>query len=165
MKKMTLLLATLLAVLATTLTTPAQPVKGDYELTLAGSGSVVNDLKDNAFGLSGDLGLYLSDAIKISVEQGVAYSSMGDSAVGETGVGLTYNIQHKKLGALVPFLGGHAVALYGNTPLTWAAGPVGGLKFYVAKKAFLYGKVGYNFMLNGPKNDALNYGIGVGFNF
>lgn len=163
---MTMLAASLLVLVFSTYSTNAQPTQGDFEFTLAGGGASSHDLDDNAVGLTAGLSYFVTDNIETGIRQGIAYNDVnGSSFIGTTEVALDYNL---RLGIFVPFIGIQANATYGDTSLTWHAGPEAGAKLYFGESVFLFGKAAYDFRLddrNGAGQDRLRYTLGVGVNF
>ena len=148
-------------------------VKGDWELTLGGSGASNNDLDNSLGGINFSVGYFLTDMWELSVRQSANYSNgNGDNAEfdGSTLAALDY---HFGTGKFRPFVGVNAGGLYGeNTNETWAAGLEAGAKFYVLPKTFLFALVNYEWTFedsDGAEDNfddgAFLWTVGVGFNF
>ena len=160
----------LIVLLTAALTAPAfaqrGPDQGDWELTLSGSGSNDRDFDEGEFSITGDLGQYVTPELLLALRQTVSYVSAGDdNFFASTRVAADYHFDLG--GALVPFVGGNIGYVYGGRVRdTVAAGPEGGVKYYMRDDAFLFGRVEYQFFFrSNDLDDRVIYTIGAGFNF
>lgn len=143
--------------------TNAFGVNEGWTLTLSGAGQT--QLKgDHGSSFGVDLGLGKEGKLLLPVEGGVrqsfGYQSEGSDTVFATKLYLDVFPVHFKRFELG--LGANAGAAYGNTPLTWTAGPEAVIRFWAAKNVGLYGRVEYPLDLNRREfGDRLNYVIGA----
>jgi hypothetical protein len=149
----------------------AQFQAGDYELTLSGQGSNGPDFNGTQFSVDGTLGYFLTKEFELALRQTVSYSdfSGGDGSAwsGSTRVGAYYNID---LGRIVPYVGANIGYVYGDINDTFAAGPEGGVKFFVNSTTFVKLGVEYQFFFDqdDDASDAFSdgqfiYSLGIGF--
>lgn len=125
------------------------PRAGDYEITLAGTGSNDKNFDNGSFGLSGSWGQYITDTWSWSIRQGLNYSSVADDDAwnGSTRLGLDYNFMPGQ--RLRPFIGANIGAIYGeNVNDTGIAGPEIGLKYYIKPQTFVYLQTEYQFQFD-----------------
>jgi hypothetical protein len=170
MKKLmiTLILRTVFVLAVLPLTLPAQPVQGEWEMTLGGNGNSEKDLDNAALGLNFGVGYYCTPQLEVSIRQ--SFNHSGDTWNGATALGADW---HFDLNKFRPFLGANLGWIYGkNMDESFALGPEAGLKYYVLDKTFIYGMVEYLFLANGTRdvqnnwnNGNLRYTLGIGFNF
>lgn len=161
----------LMVVIVTALAVPAfaqgaNPGQGAWELSLSGTGSNDRDFDEGEFSITGDVGTYVTPEILLALRQSVSYVSEGDdNFLASTRVAADY---HFDLGGdLVPFVGGNLGYTYGGRVRdTFAAGPEGGVKYYLREDAFLFARMEYQFFFrNNDLDDRFFYAIGAGFNF
>jgi hypothetical protein len=149
------------------------PVKGDQSFTISGSGNSDKDFDNNAYGLSGEWGYYLTDKWLAGVRQSLNGSDLenaGNSWSGATRGFIQYNFLD---GKYRPYLGVNLGGIYGESVSeTGAAGIEGGVKVYVLEKTFINVGMEYSFLFedtddfDNSSNDGLwLYNVGVGFNF
>ncbi len=148
------------------------PQKGDWELTLGGSGNNNNDFDAGQFGINGSIGYFFTDFLEFSVRQGVNYYDVpGDNGwSGSTRGALDLHLNLKRF---QPFVGGNIGGIYGKgVHDTGAAGLEAGLKYYVKPKTFLFAMGEYQWLFDKPELVDNNFGggqfvysLGVGFNF
>ena len=140
-----------------------------WELTLSGVGLNDNDFKSTAFSAQGQLGYYLDEASQheVSVRQTVIFSDVGagGSLDGATSIGYDYHFDFGQDQPIVPFIGAQVGYRYGDaTNDSITAGFEGGAKYYVNDTTFIFGKIGYDFLLKESFGDgAFNYALGIGF--
>jgi hypothetical protein len=149
----------------------AQPAAHDWELVLGGNGRATTEFRaDDAgnpggsFGATLALGYYLNENLEVGVRQTLGYATSG-SWNGATRAAVDYNFLMNKL---VPFVGANLGYGYANRggKDSWAAGPEGGIKYYLQDKAFLFGMVEYAIPFSGSQqwNDGnwiFTLGLGV----
>jgi hypothetical protein len=169
--KKSILLAAVASVFGIATIAQAAPAEGkQWELTLSGQGANDNDFNGASAGINFQLGYYLDQAgqHEVSLRQGFNWSDSfgpGSSMDGSTAIVYDY---HFDLGAdqpIVPFVGASIGYTYGDsTDDSIIAGLEGGAKYYVNTTTFIYGRVGYDFLLKESFGDgAFNYGLGIGF--
>lgn len=142
-----------------------------WNLTIAGGGSTTISKTESSFaaevGLSKEGKFILP--LEVGARQSIGYISSGDRVAFTTQP--FADVRLLKLGNASVYVGANATATYGNTPLTWTAGPEGVLKFDLTKDAYFFGRVSYNFALNGRSDfqdnsrDDITYRVGVGIRF
>lgn len=172
MKKHILLAAVASVFGVATIAQAAPAADKQWELTLSGLGTNDNDFDETTFSVQGQLGYYLDQAgqHEVSVRQGLIFSDAGgpgSSLDGSTAIGYDYHFDFGQDQPIVPFLGASIGYRYGDaTDDSWIAGLEGGAKYYVNDTTFIFGKVGYDFLLQESFGDgAFNYSLGVGFRF
>jgi len=151
------------------------PVKGDRSFTVSGSGSSDKDFDNTAYGVSGELGYFLTDKWQAGLRQsvnGVDQDNGGNTWAGATRGFIMYNFLD---GNYRPYLGANLGYIYGDDDVvddTGAAGIELGMKLYVLKKTYINFGVEYSWLFDDTKdfdnksNDGLYlYNIGVGFNW
>ena len=147
------------------------PNKGDWELTLGGSGSNDEDFDNGGFSISGSIGYFLDESWEIVLRQSVSFSNFGESSWnGSTRVALDY---HFDLDRFRPFVGINVGGIYGeDVDETGAAGLEAGLKWYVKQETFIMAMAEYQFFFESADdvddnfdNGQFLYTLGIGFNF
>ena len=150
----------------------AEFAEGDVELTL--SASAQNDVNFNGFifNAGGSIGYFFSDQFEGGLRQDFTYTDAGgpgSSSNGGTTVFVNYHFGDR--GAqLQPFIGANIGYLYGDTINdTFAAGPEGGVKYFLSDDWFLYASIQYEFFFDnaGSADDnfndgVFNYRLGIG---
>ena len=152
------------------------PVEGDRSFTVSGSGSSDDDFDNTSYGVSGELGYFLTDKWQAGLRQsinGVDQDDGGNSWAGATRAFIMYNFN--KGSNYRPYLGVNLGYIYGDDDVvddTGAAGIEAGLKLYVLKKTYINFGVEYSWLFDSTdtfennSNDGLYlYNIGVGFNW
>lgn len=143
----------------------AQFKAGDLSLTVTGAGSNDKDFNNGSFGVQGGLGYFLTKEVEAGVRQGLGWGSSGNNSSwnGSTRVYADYNIDMDRL---VPFVGLSAGYNYGDdTADGWIGGPEGGLKYFINSTTFIYGQVGYDFILDQDFDEGnFVYSVGLGVN-
>lgn len=149
------------------------PVEGDKSFTISGSGSNDKDFDNGAYGVSGELGYFLTDQWQAGIRQsvnGFAGDEVPNSWNGATRGFVEYNFLD---GTYRPYLGANLGGIYGeNVKNTGTAGLEAGLKLYVLEKTYINFGVEYAFLFNDEddfqnksNNGIYLYSIGVGFNW
>lgn len=152
------------------------PQEGAREFSLSGTGASDKDFDNSSFGLSADLGWYLSDRTVAGVRQSIIYADVqganlsNDFWSGSTRGYIDYHFGNNKLR---PFIGATLGYIYGDgVKDTGVAGPEAGLKYYVLDSTYILGRIEYQFLFDsgGSASDnyddgSMNYVVGVGFNF
>ena len=147
----------------------AQFQSGNWELTLAGSGTNGPDFDGVSFGVNGSLGYFLTDQFELSVRQTVNYSDfVGSSWNGSTRVAADF---HFDMDRWQPFVGANIGFVYGEgVKDTWEAAPEAGVKYFVNSTTFIYLSAEYQFFFDqGDDVDSafsdgsFVYTLGVGF--
>jgi hypothetical protein len=145
----------------------------DWELTLQASGNSDDDFDNHNAGGEASIGYFLTDALAMGLRQDVTWVDREDASDdwnGATRVFVDYNFNLERLR---PFIGVSAGYLYGDTTdERWIAGPEAGLKYYVARKTFLYLLGEYNFTFEDTDevedvydDGRFQYALGFGFNW
>jgi opacity protein-like surface antigen len=156
---------------STTTTTTVERVeddsKGEWSLTLGGTGSTLTK-GSNTSNLGVDISIghtgHLILPLEAGIRQNVSFGGSDNSTVLVTRAYSDWDIF--KIGKLDFFLGGNVGLAYGNTPLTWTAGPEGGVRYWIAENVAAIGRVDYLFNLNnGTSNNALGYFLGLQVRF
>lgn len=149
------------------------PQTGDKELTLSGSGSSDKNGDNATFGLSGDLGYYLTPDAEVGIRQSVNYSNPADANSAWNGATRGFVDYHFFHSAFRPFVGGSLGGIYGdNVNDSGFAGLEAGVKYYVRQKTFVTGRAEYQWFFDSA-NEADNqfndgawaYTVGLGYNF
>lgn len=151
-------------------------VAGERELTLSGTGSSDRNIDAGSFGISGDLGWYITDQFVAGVRQSASYVSVeGDSNQDDFWNGATrgYVDYHFSDSAFRPFLGASLGGFYGDgISDSGFAGVEAGAKYYVLPKTFVLGRAEYQWFFrdtddadNNFDDGAWAYTVGLGYNF
>jgi hypothetical protein len=149
-------------------------IKGVQELAFAGSGGTNRAFDDSFGGGSVNYGVYYNNEWQGVLRQSLNYHNPGSGATtwsGSTRVGADYHIT--TLGVFMPFFGGTFGRIYGSALRdTWSAGIEAGLKYYTARKLFVFGMAEYNWLFKRARDVDNNFGdgqimfsTGIGFNF
>lgn len=148
------------------------PEKGDWELTLGGSGSSDRHFESGGIGFSGSIGYFLTEHWELALRQSYNYADngAGDSWNASTRAAVDF---HFDLNRLQPFIGVNLGGLYGKrVDDSWAAGLEAGLKYYVKPKTFIFVQGEYDWLFNDSDRidnnfdeGAFVYSLGIGFNF
>lgn len=147
------------------------PQAGNWEFTIAGSGSSNNDIDRGSGGFSGALGYFLNDAVSLGLRQSANFIGATDSSWDASTLAVLD--LHANLDRLRPFVGLGAGYAYGIDFRNTGVGEFeGGLKWYVKEATFLYGMMQYEWFFrhgNGVTDNfddgRFVYSLGVGFNF
>jgi hypothetical protein len=148
------------------------PTEGDWEMTLAGSGSSDKDFETGGFNISVDASTYLTDLWNVGVRQDVGYSdtTTTNDWTGSTSVFTQLHFGEERLR---PFVGVGVGYLYGdNVDDTFFAGPEAGVKYYVKPEAFIFARATYQFLFDDTDeidssidDGRFLYTLGLGFTF
>lgn len=147
------------------------PQEGEWELTLAGSGSNDKDFETGGFNLEVDASCYFSELLSAGVRQNVGFSDNAESSWnGSTSVFGQFHFGDTPLRPFVGLSGGY---LYGDDVQdTFFGGPEAGVRYYVKPETFLFGRASYQFLFDsGDEIDdqfddgRFLYTVGVGFTF
>lgn len=152
------------------------PVAGEREFSIAGSGGSDKDFDSTTFGLTGDLGWYLSNNIVGGVRQSVNFADIeGEDVSDDFWNGTTRGYLNYQFGThrARPFLGASLGGIYGDGVNDSAfAGLELGIRFYVREKTYLLGRLDYQFFFedSSDADDAFDdgawaYTVGMGYNF
>lgn len=162
---------------ATAQTSEFGPDEGDREFSISGSGSSDKNFDSGSFGVTGDLGWYLSDNLVTGVRQSINYASIeGESIVDDFWNGSTrgYVNRHFLADRARPFVGASLGGVYGDGVNDSAfAGLEAGAKYYVKTKTYFLARVEYQFLFSSTDDvtDAFQddgawaYTVGLGYNF
>lgn len=154
----------------------AGPSQGEREFSISGTGTGDKDFDNSNFGISGDLGWYLSDSLSLGVRQSASYTDVEGEGLSDdfwTGSTRGYTNYHFLSGDARPFVGASLGGVYGDGVEESAfAGLEFGLKYYVLDTTYILGRAEYQFFFDdgGEADDAFDdgawaYVLGVGFNF
>jgi len=143
---------------------------GNYEFTLAGSGSSDKNFDTTTASAEGALGYFFTPVIEGVIRQGIGFSDTQDDTDwnGSTRLAVDFNIPLERF---VPYLGGSLGYLYGdNVEEQFIAGPEAGLKSFVNDTTFILAAVEYQFLFEDADqaDEAFDdgrfvYTLGVGF--
>lgn len=141
-------------------------VKAD-NLSVAGGGGTNLKTHNSSVGLNLTYGLAVTTNFEARLSQGFGFANaQGTKFTGDTSVGVRYYVPVAK--SVKPYAGVSAGALYGDTSLTWNAGPEAGVRFFVNNRVFVDAGASYQFVLTGrtvEKTDSILYKIAVGWTF
>ncbi|MCH8531879.1 MAG: hypothetical protein LAT65_13600 [Saccharospirillum sp.] len=153
------------------------PREGEREFSISGTGSSDQNFNSGSFGVTGDMGWYLSSSLVLGIRQSINYASIrGESLRDDFWNGTTrgyVNYQFLEDRAR-PFVGGSLGAIYGDGVNNSAfAGLEGGLKYYVQTKTYFLSRVEYQFLFESTSDagDAFQdegvwaYTVGLGYNY
>lgn len=143
---------------------------GDYELSLAGSGSSDNDFDTSTLSAEGALGYFFTPVIEGVIRQGIGFSDTPDDSDwnGSTRVGVDFNFPFDRF---VPYLGAGIGYLYGDSvEEQFIAGPDAGLKSFVNETTFILAAIEYEILFDDADeaDEAFDdgrfvYTLGIGF--
>lgn len=152
------------------------PDAGDREFSISGTGSSDDNFENGSFGLSFDLGWYLTESWIAGIRQSGNYASVeGENLSNDFWNGSTrgYLDYQFDVDRLRPFLGASLGGVYGDgIPDSAFAGLELGMKFYVRNKTYILGRAEYQWFFE-DSNDADDtfedgafvYTLGLGYNF
>jgi hypothetical protein len=142
----------------------AQFEQGNWELTLAGTGSNDQDFRSYDFAVQASLGTFLTRELEISGRQALRQSDGGSAWSGESRAALDW---HFDLDRLWPFVGVSAGYVYGDSVNDhWIAGAEAGVKYFLNSTTFVQGTIGYDFNLEeGLDEGGFVYGLALGVKF
>lgn len=144
----------------------AQFNKGDWELTLSGSGSANKGTTAGDFSGNVGLGYFATKEIEIGVRQSATWSDVsGDKSRwgGSTRLALDYHFDFDKFQPFVGVNGGYAYPA--DSLGSWEVAPEAGLKYFVNATTFLYGLVEYQIHTRDTDASQFVYSLGIGFKF
>lgn len=150
------------------------PTEGDWEITVSGSGVNDRDFDRGNFNLAGELGHYMSDTLLLGLRQDVSWA--GGTDVSDIWTGATRGViaWHFPMERFRPFIGANLGYKYGSRDFndTWTAGPEIGVKWYAEGRAFIFGRMGYDWEFDDfweiedeTRRGSFVYSVGVGYNF
>ncbi|MFO7551028.1 MAG: hypothetical protein R6W80_06455 [Haliea sp.] len=149
----------------------------DREFSISGTGNSDRNLDSGSFGVTGDLGWYLSDQLVAGIRQSVNYASIEGESIkddfwnGASRAYLNYQFLDDRSR---PFVGASLGGIYGDGVNDSSfAGLEAGMKYYVLPKTYLLGRVDYQFLFSSTSDasDAFQdsgiwaYTLGLGYNF
>jgi hypothetical protein len=149
----------------------AQFQASDWELTLSGNGSNGPDFDGTQFGVTANIGYFLSKEFEVSLRQTVAYNDIGVEG-GNLAFGTTIGVDyHFDMGRWQPYVGANIGYRYGDVNNTFVAGPEAGVKYFVNSTTFVQFNVNYQFFFDSDTDDASDafsdgqflYSLGIGF--
>ncbi len=147
--------------------------EGDREFSLSGSGRSDKDFDNGNFGVSGDMGWYLTDRAVAGIRQGVGYSGVKGASDKWTGTTTAFIDYHLMDGPTRPFVGASLGGTYGNgTKDSGLGGLELGVKHYVLPQTFIQARAEYQFYFDSASSaddnfskGAWAYVLGMGYNF
>lgn len=138
--------------------------KGDFELSISAMG--VTPADGDSFTTAGTIGIgaFVTDAIELSLRQGVGYSDTAGSNWSFATQGAAD--YHFKVHDRVYLFGGGFVGVgYGDgIDATWTGGPEAGVKFFLSDTTILGFTVQVPFPFEGG-DPSFNYSLGLSFLF
>lgn len=153
------------------------PREGDQEVSVSGTGSSDQSFNNGSFGLTGDLGWYLSNDMVAGIRQSINYASIEGASLkndfwnGSTRGYFNYQFLDDRTR---PFLGASLGGIYGDgVENSGFAGLETGVKHYVQTKTYFLARIEYQFFFS-SSDDAVDafqddgawaYTIGLGYNF
>jgi hypothetical protein len=153
----------------------AQAQRGDWEVSLAGTGASSKDFDQNAVGVRASLGYFVLDHLELSLRQQLSYSRVQESSATDaaTYVAIDFNWPMGADRRWVPYVGGNGGFFYGdNFSSDFEVAPEVGLKYFVNRTTFLYVQAEYQTFFNsgggggsGVSDRQFIYQIGIGFRF
>lgn len=173
----TLCLLSALPLAVSAQTTQFGSIEGEREFSLSGTGNSDRNFDSGSFGVSGDLGWYLSQRVTAGVRQSVNYASIEGASLrddfwnGSTRGYLNYHFGNDRSR---PFFGASLGGIYGDGVNDSSfASLEAGLKYYVRPKTYFLARVEYQFLFSSSSDatDAFQddglwaYTVGLGFNF
>lgn len=153
------------------------PLDGDREFSISGTGSSDRDFDSGTFGVTGDLGWYLSNRTVAGVRQSINYASIeGENIKDDFWNGSTrgYFNYHFLANRTRPFLGASLGGVYGDgVKNSTFAGLETGIKHYVQTKTYFLARVEYQFLFSSASDadeafqddGSWAYTVGLGYNF
>ncbi|OIN08060.1 hypothetical protein [Oceanisphaera psychrotolerans] len=152
------------------------PHQGDREFSLSGTGTSSKDFDNSSFGVSADVGWYLSDRTVAGVRQSISYADIEGEDISDdfwNGSTRGYIDYHFGSNAARPFVGASLGGIYGDgVKDTGTAGLEAGLKYYVLDSTYILARAEYQFLFDSGSsaNDnfddgAWAYVFGIGFNY
>jgi hypothetical protein len=134
--------------------------KGNFDLTLSGTGANDKDFNDGSFNVNVGLGYFISNEVEVAVRQSGGYS---DGWSGSTAIAADYNFDLNS--KLVPFVGVSVGYTYGDgVNNTWSAGPEVGVRYFLNSSTYVQANGSYQFNLDdGIDSGGFTYGLGIGF--
>lgn len=163
-------LAAFLVVLLVPVCANAQLSRGDWELTLAGTGATRSS-GETAIGVQAGVGYFLTNQIELSLRQQVVWTDIETAGAfqGQTKLAADWNFT---LGRFQPFIGGEGAFQYGDLISdSLEAGPEAGVRYFVNPTTFIYLKAEYEFFFRTGRSgdtsddDQFNYTLGLGVRF
>ena len=153
------------------------PTQGEQEFSISGTGGSDRNFNSGNFGVTGDLGWYLSNHTVAGIRQSINYASIEGESIqddfwnGSTRAYFNYQFLTDRTR---PFIGASLGGIYGDGVKNSAfAGLETGVKHYVIQKAYLLARVEYQFLFSSTSDasDAFQddgawaYTLGLGYNF
>jgi hypothetical protein len=171
MKYIKTLVAALFAALLVSTAVAAEPTER-WTFSLAGAGATAVDSKSSTFGTELSLGYNTKFLlpVELGVRQAISYSSDEGNLVFGTRVYSDFTVL--KVGKNLDFFAGASGgAGYGDTAVTWVAGPEVGARLFLKRDVFVFGRVQYDFDLNNRTaldqtgSDKVRYALGISVRF
>jgi len=170
MKKLTLILIAISMLFAVSNAIAYE--KGNYELTLGGSGSNDESFDGTVFNIEAGLGYFMTPNVEALLRQGISFADApgDDNWNASTRISFDYNFDMR---SWYPYLGVNIGYLYGDSvEEQFIAGPELGAKFFVNDTTFINAGIEYQFLFENANDadDNFNDGrfvylVGIGFKF
>src|SRR4051812_34541551 len=142
----------------------AQFQQGNWSLELSGQGSNDKDFRTGDAAVNADIGYFATKELAVGVRQQAIWGDGGSDWSGATAVFADW---HFDMDRWQPYIGANIGYSYGSSSNFndhWAAGPEGGVKYFVNSTTFLDLRVTYEFNLDeGFDEGGFAYGLGIGF--
>jgi hypothetical protein len=148
-------------------------MRGDWDVTLAGSGGNDRDWDSGSGAVTATLGYMLTDEFEVSGRQAISMANgEGDGTrwSGATQVAIDFLVGS---GPVRPFIGGSFGRVYGDEVYeAWTAAPEAGVKWFVQHDAYVMAMAEYEFAFDkastiddGWRDAAFVYTLGLGLRF
>lgn len=143
------------------------PRAGSWEATLAGSGASIDEFDNNAFGITGSLGYYVTPWMPVGVRQTANLGFGDDLSDSYIGISRAFIDFQAPLGAFQPYIGAIFGGQYGKgIDEEWIYGPEAGIKYWVNESTFLFGQGEWQAQIGESFSDGnVVYAFGFGLNF
>ena len=151
--------------------------QGDREFSISGTGNSDQSFNTGSFGVTGDLGWYLSDSMVFGIRQSINYADIrGENFRNDFWNGSTraYLNHHFSGDRARPFIGASVGGIYGDgINDSGFAGLETGVKYYVLTNTYFLARVEYQFLFSSTSDaaDAFQddgawaFTVGLGYNF
>ena len=142
--------------------------QGDFELTLSAVGVSPGSTNGLQTAFATGVGYFLTDNLELALRQQIVYDDFNVAAAfsGATIFAVDWNLTTDS--RWQPFIGAQIGYRYGDLVSdSLQAGPEAGIRYFVARGAFLFFVADYQFMINssGNDDDQFNFSIGIGITF
>ena len=142
----------------------AQFDEGDWEVTIAGSGSSDDEFDNTALSVGFSVGYFFNDNLEAGLRQTVAFSDVEGAGSDFAGSTTGFADYHFDMDEWQPFVGAFIGYSYGDAvdeDGVW--GPEGGVKYFVNSTTFVAFTVQYVIGFDSDTDEFFNYQLAVGF--